>query len=63
MGRMIDRRNARARGRRGLEAIRERREAKKIELWRQIVRGEPLKRAAFNVGISYSTAKIFRREA
>ena len=63
MGRRIDGRNARSRGRKGLEAIRARREAKRLELWRQLVRGECLKRAAFNVGISYSTAKVFRREA
>lgn len=36
---------------------------KRVLLWRQLVRGEPLKRAAWNVGVSYTTAKRYRREA
>jgi molybdenum-dependent DNA-binding transcriptional regulator ModE len=57
------RRQARARGKLGLDIIREKREERKIALWRQMARGECLKRAAHNVGISYTTAKQYRREA
>jgi molybdenum-dependent DNA-binding transcriptional regulator ModE len=54
---------ARIRGQKGRESYARKREAKKIALWREIVRGEPLKRAAHNVGISYTTARQYRSEA
>lgn len=54
---------ARIRGQKGRESYARRREAQKIALWREIVRGECLKRAAHKVGISYTTAKVYRREA
>ncbi len=54
---------ARARGQKGRETYARRREQQKIALWREIVRGECLKRAAFKVGISYTTARQYRREA
>lgn len=50
-------------GAKGRESYARKREAKKIALWREIVRGEPLKIAAFKVGISYGTACRYRREA
>ena len=51
------------RGAKGRETYARKRHERKIALYREIVRGECLKRAAFNVGISYSTAKLYRREA
>ncbi len=51
------------RGRKGRESYARKREATKVALWREIVRGECLKRAAHNVGISYGTAKRYRKEA
>lgn len=56
-------RQARKRGALGLAVIRSQREERKIALWRQIARGECLKRAAHNIGISYTTARVYRREA
>ena len=54
---------ARIRGAKGRESYARKREANKIALWRALVRGECLKRAAHVVGISYTTAKQYRREA
>ena len=56
-------RQARKRGALGLATIRTEREERKIALWRQLAKGECLKRAAFKVGISYTTARVYRREA
>jgi len=57
------RHHARRRGALGLAVIRDKREDRKIALWRQLAKGECLKRAAFAVGISYTTAKRYRAEA
>jgi molybdenum-dependent DNA-binding transcriptional regulator ModE len=51
------------RGERGRESYRLKREQRMVALWRQLARGECLKRAAFNVGISYTTAKRYRKMA
>jgi FixJ family two-component response regulator len=59
----INSHNAAELGARGRRSREQRREARKVELWRELVRGECLKRAAYKVGISYSTAKVYRREA
>jgi hypothetical protein len=54
---------ARTRGQKGRESYARKREAKKIALWRALARGECLKRAAHQVGISYGTARQYRSEA
>lgn len=51
------------RGARGRETYRRKREQKMVALWRELVRGTPLKVAAYNVGISYGTACRYRRAA
>lgn len=61
--RPITRENASYLGARGRESYARKREAKKIALWRCIVQGQPLKVAAYTVGISYGTARRYRKEA
>jgi hypothetical protein len=46
-----------------MQAIRSKREKRKTALRVQLAQGECLKRAAWNVGISYATAKRYRAEA
>ncbi len=59
----MTREQATVRGAKGRESYARKREQKMIALWRRLVKGEPLKVAAYHVGISYGTAKRYRREA
>lgn len=59
----MTREQAAERGAKGRESYARKREQKMIALWRRLAKGEPLKVAAWNVGISYTTARVYRKMA